>query len=141
MPAHNTYQVCFPHDIKKTEELESTALKAKMQRRIQRFEDAVKSSKNLLLIRFNISKYNKDIFKAHAQTLEQSLEALVPLMKSTYSCGSVTIVYINDEKDGWNNDHTVLYVKADSLDIPFSEAAAAIHDLFTKKGVYTALSA
>ena len=138
--AHNTYQVCFPHDIKKKEDLDSTALKAKMQRRIQRFEDAVKSSKNLLLIRFTLSDYNKDTFKTHAQTPEGSLDALVPLMKSTYGCGSVTVVYINDVKDGWNNDHTVFYVKADSLDIPFSEAAAAIHDLFTKKGVYSTLA-
>ena len=56
------------------------------------------------------------------------------------SCNSVTIIFINTEQDGWNDDKTILYVKVESLDINWKVAAYFIHKLFQAKNVYAPLS-
>jgi hypothetical protein len=137
--AHDNYHICFPHDVKQKTDFDSPVFKDKIQRRIQRFEETVRNSSRLLFIRLTIDKYVKH--DEAEDTPEQALEKFVTLIKTTYECPSVTVIYINSEKDGWNNDHTILFVKVDAPDdINIMMADKVIHDLFKEKGVYSTLA-
>ena len=136
---HNDYYLRFPHDARCLLDVNSIFI-SKLSRRIQRFEQAVRTANNLLLIRIQENTTNRINYHPDKLSDSEIIPSFIPLLKEKYGCNSVTIIFINTEQDGWNDDRTILYVKVESLDIDWKVAADFIHTLFQTKNVYATLS-
>lgn len=132
---HNKYYMRFLHDAITISDVKSSHFTSKLQRRIERFEQAMRTSKRILFFRLQESLANRIIYTAPIHSELEEINRFIPLLQSLYGCPSVIGVYINTEYDGWNADGTILYVKIDSLDIPWQTRHSVIAELFAKKHI------
>ena len=138
------YYIQFPHDAHRLRNV-TADFHAKFKRRTERFDANMRESKNVLFIRLkgDISpasdfKYNMHIVEPLIRgkpNEEEAMEQFIPLVKSVYGTPSVTMIYLNDERDGWNADKTILSVKCD-INMDYTTAHTTIDDIFKKKEVY-----
>ena len=134
------YQMSFPHDVKTISDV-TPEFFSKLKGRIQRFEKYCRSAKKLLFIR--LQQNRSGLILEDDDTIKPEIELLpsfIELIKSKYDRKHVNMIFINNEKDGWNEDKTILFVKIDSLYFKWQDAADIIHNLFIKKNVYSELA-
>jgi len=138
------HYIQFAHDAPRLRDI-TPEFHAKIKRRTERFDAKMRESKSVLFIRIkgdvsptSYPKYNMHIIepliRGHPKE-EEAMEQFIPLIKSVYGTPSVTMIYLNDEQDGWNADKTILSVKCD-INMDYKTAHTTIDDLFKKKGVY-----
>jgi hypothetical protein len=132
---HTKYYMRFLHDANNISDIKSTHFISKIQRRIDRFEQAMRTSKRILFFRLQETLTTRIIYTPPVHSELDELNRCIPLLKSLYGCPSVTGVYINTDYDGWNADGTILYVKIESLDIPWQTRHIVIAELFAKNHV------
>ena len=143
------YYIQFAHDAVRLADVKTGEFQSKIKRRTERFDAKMRASKRILFIRQkgdlskeSQKKYNMHIIDPLVQGKPEEKEAIdqfIPLVKSLYGCPSVTMIYLNDERDGWNEDNTILYVKCDII-IPYKTAHTTIDTLFKKANVYTRIN-
>jgi len=136
---HNEYYLRFVHDAKCLTDVNSIFM-SKISRRLQRFEQSVRNAKNLLLIRIQEDTTHRINYHPDKLPDSEIMLSFISLLKTKYGCTSITIIFINTEQNGWNNDKTILYVKVRSLKINWKTSADFIHKLFQAKKVYATLS-
>lgn len=134
---HNGYNLAFPHDVKTISDI-TPEFFLKLKGRIQRFEEYCRSANKLLFIR--IQRNSNGLIVEYDDSKKSEVELLplfIELIRSKYGRTQINMIYINTEKDGWNEDKTILFVKIDSLDFRWEDAAETIHKLFVSKNVYS----
>jgi len=143
------YYIQFAHDARSTEDVTKEEFQAKIKRRTDRFDAKMRSAKRILFIRqkgdistTSKKKYNMNIVMPLIEgkpTEEEAVRQFIPLVKSIYGCPSVTMIYLNDEQDGWNEDKTILYVKC-NINMNYKTSHTIIDTLFKEKNVYTLIN-
>ena len=87
-------------------------------------------------------KYNMQIIEECIRgqpSEEEAMNQFIPLVKSIYGCPSVTVIYLNDEQDGWNEDMTILSVKCD-INMDYKTSHKVLDTIFKEKNVYTLIN-
>jgi hypothetical protein len=144
------YYIQFAHDARITEDVTKEEFQAKIKRRTDRFDAKMRSAKRILFIRqkgdlsttSQKRKYNMNIIMPVIEgkpTEEEAIRQFIPLIKSIYGCPSVTMIYLNDEQDGWNEDKTILNVKC-NINMNYKTSHTIIDTLFKEKNVYTLIN-
>jgi hypothetical protein len=143
------YYIQFAHDAIHLNETKKEEFQAKMKRRTDRFDAKMRGAKRILFIRQkgDISnesrkKYNRQMIESLNEgkpTEEEAMNQFIPLVKSIYGCPSVTMIYLNDERDGWNEDATILSVKCD-INMNYTTSHTVLDALFKQKDVYTRIN-
>ena len=143
------YYIQFAHDATRLDDTKKEEFQAKIKRRTDRFDTKIRESKRILCIRQkgDISKesekkYNMQIIESLIQgkpTEEEAMNQFIPLVKSIYGCPSVTMIYLNDERDGWNEDKTILSVKCD-INMNYKTSHTVLDTIFKQKNVYTLIN-
>jgi len=129
------YHLRFAHDLKTVKDAESSVFKSKILRRVDRFKAILQTSKNLLFIRFQENLERVIHYHTTNTTEYEELTIFISLLKSLYNCENVTILYINSEKDGWNDSHNILSIKIDSLYQKSLTVHNVLQKLFVKKKI------
>uniref|UniRef100_A0A6C0EU87 Papain-like cysteine peptidase n=1 Tax=viral metagenome TaxID=1070528 RepID=A0A6C0EU87_9ZZZZ len=137
---HLNYELSFPHDITTLSDV-TPEFFSRIKGRIERFEQYCRFAKKLLFIRLQ-QKRDGLIVENDNKTPEiELLPSFIELIKSKYKRTQINMIFINTEKDGWNEDKTILFVKTNSLDsIKWDLADETIHKLFLSKNVYSQLN-
>jgi len=143
------YYIQFAHDAHRTEDVTKEEFQAKIKRRTDRFDAKMRSAKRILFIRqkgdlstTSQRKYNMNIITPLNEgkpTEEEAMNQFIPLVKSIYGCPSVTMIYLNDERDGWNEDKTILSVKCD-INMNYTTSHTVLDTIFKQKDVYTRIN-
>lgn len=130
---HKDHYLHFIHDVHTLSQV-NDAFFNKLNRRIERFDSILRTSKKLLLIRYMTLPVNHAYCSPDTPVDDAMVAQCIPLLTSKYGPRDICMIYINDTRDGWKDN--VLYVKIDALDIEWRKAADTIHALFVKKNVY-----
>jgi hypothetical protein len=133
---HSDYKFSFPHDAKTISEV-TPEFMSTLQSRIRRFENYCRSSKKILFIR--LERNPPGLIEEHDSKKRdmELLPSFIELIRSKYGRTQINMIYINTEKDGWNEDKTIFFVKIDSLIFDWEVASDTIHKLFVEKNVYS----
>jgi len=134
------YYLRFVHDLKSVAAVQEPEFVAKIQRRVDRFTDTLKGSKNVLCIRYQENQAGRIVHPTNPVTDEyQEIGAFIALVKEKYA-KKVTVIYINTEQEGWNDAHNILSVKIPSLAVDHRIIHNRIKQLFDDKDVVGLLS-
>ena len=129
------YHLRFAHDLLTVNAAKSPVFKSKILRRIDRFKTILQTSKNLLFIRYQENLDRMIHYHTTNTTEYEELTIFLSLLKSIYNCENVTILYINAEKDGWNDSHDILSIKIDTLYHKSQTVHNTLQKLFEKKNI------
>jgi len=134
------YYLRFRHDLKTVNHAKSSIFKDKILRRVNRFKKILQTSRNVLFIRLQENMENRISYHTTNTTEYEELTIFLSLLKSLYHCEHVTILYINLEKDGWNDSHDILSVKIDSLNHNWETVHITLQTLFAEKNIIDLLN-
>jgi len=134
------YNLRFVHDLQSVEAVQEPEFIAKMQRRVDRFTETLKGSKNILCIRYQENPAGRIVYPENPVTDEyQELVAFVALVKDKYGA-EISVIYINTEQEGWNDAHNILSVKISSLSVDHRIIHNRLKRLFEEKDLAALLS-
>lgn len=139
------YMMQFLHDATSIKEIKSPIFTEKYLRRAARFDKRMREAKNILFIRQkgdlsekHRNRYNWGTINPYIKgkpSEAEEVERFIPMIKALYGCQQATLLYMNDERAGWNEDKTILYVKC-NVDIKFKNSDKVLHQIFTDNKVY-----
>jgi len=129
------YYMRFKHDLRKPEDACGLEFKNKMKRRILRFKQNIEKSKNILFIRQEESNFLRVPYKLQKKSELEELREFIDILHGKYKCGKITVIYINANTDGWNEQHDIFSVKIPSLDYDWKKAHTHLESLFNEKEV------
>ena len=135
MVTNTRYNLRFPHDLKTVNDAHKQIFKEKLLRRIARLNVLLNTSKNILFIRYQEDQEGKIQYKTIDKTDYEELEIFINFIKTHYNCKQITVIYINLERDGWNEAHDILSVKIPTLKNDWAEVHNTIEQLFIEKNV------
>lgn len=135
------YYMRFLHDLTSVAGVQNPEFVAKMQRRVDRFTGALcDPSSNILYIRYQENQVGRIIYPTNPVADEyDELVSFVALVKEKYGA-KATVIYINTDKEGWNDAHTILSIKIPSLTVSYKIIHTKIKELFIKKNIVAQLS-
>jgi hypothetical protein len=136
---HLPFYLRFKHDANTIDDIAHPEFFSKLQRRFERFESVLKNAKCILFLRYKESQTNRIQYYPDKGGEAVEIHTVLPFMRSTYGDKPMFLIYINDEKDGWEGD--ILYVQIPSLDIHWVTSPHTIHALFLEKQVYESVNA
>lgn len=110
------YYLRFKHDLQDLDMINFKPFQEKYLRRISRFKNTMNVNSNILFIRLQETQKNRIRYNDRQINEYDELDKFLSIMNKQYQNKVFTIIYINDEKDGWNLRRDILSIKVDSIE-------------------------
>jgi len=112
---NTTYYIRFLHELASVREANTPLFRERMDRRITRFKKLLTDSERILFVRYQENAEGRIVYHDRPNTEFEEIGIFIELVKSTYGCKRVAVIYINLDQEGWNATHDIFSVKIDSL--------------------------
>jgi hypothetical protein len=129
------YYIRFLHEYTCVRQALTPLSKERMERRVARFKKLLTGSNRILFVRYQENAEGRIVYHEHPNTEFEEIGIFIDLVKSTYGCKNVTVIYINLDQEGWNETHDILSVKIDSLRCDHKIIPAKIKAVLNEHGV------
>ena len=114
MVTNRHYYLRFMHYLKSASDAKDPRFIGQLNRRIERFENYMRNSENILCIRLEENQKNR--IQYYKSNERDELDGFISIVKEKYGTKNIKIIWLNTKEDGWNKDKTILSVKIETLD-------------------------
>jgi len=129
------YYIRFLHELASVREANTPLFRERMDRRIARFKKLLMDSERILFVRYQENADGRIVYHTHPNTEFEEIGIFIDLVKSTYGCKRVAVIYINLDQEGWNATHDIFSVKIASLKHDHKLVPAKIKAVLNEHGV------
>jgi hypothetical protein len=129
------YYIRFLHELASVREANTPLFRARMDRRVARFKKLLTDSERILFVRYQENADGRIVYHDRSNTEFEEIGIFIELVKSTYGCKNVSVIYINLEQEGWNATHDIFSVKIDSLKHDHKLVPATIKSVLNEHGL------